>query len=309
MFVPDRLKGGDLIGFAAPAGPIKMENVTKAIPFFEKMGLRVKLGKHLAEVHGYLAGTDEQRLEDLHDMIADPSVKAIIFARGGYGTGRIADRIDYDLIKRNPKIYWGYSDITYLHTAIHQITGLVTFHGPMPASDIAKDDFDELSKSMFNQLFKPMSLLYTEKISPLRSIVPGVAEGELVGGNLSLLASTLGTPFEINTAGKLLLLEDIGEEPYRVDGMLNQLKLAGKLDEAAGIIAGDFADAEPVLDPTLTMEQVFFDYFSGLNCPVLAGFKIGHCIPHFAVPLGVRASLSTYSKTLYIEPGVKGMSL
>lgn len=309
MIAPERLIRGDFIGIVAPAGPIKIENLKKAIPFFEKMGLHVKLGKHIDKVHGYLAGTDEQRLEDLHEMIADPAVKTIIFARGGYGTGRIVDDIDYDLIKRNPKIYWGYSDITYLHTAIRQKTGLVTFHGPMPVSDIAKDDFDELSAIMFNQLFKPMTLVYNEKVSSLQTMVPGAAKGELVGGNLSLLASTLGTSYEINTKGKLLLLEDIGEEPYRVDAMLNQLKLAGKLDEAAGIIVGDFAEVESELDSTLTMEQVFFDYFSGLNCPVLAGFKIGHCFPHFAVPLGVKANLSTYTKTLQIEPGVKETSL
>ncbi|PXY51746.1 LD-carboxypeptidase, partial [Virgibacillus profundi] len=126
----------------------------------------------------------------------------------------------------------------------------------------------------------------------------------LVGGNLSLIVSTLGTPFEIDTKGKLLLLEDIGEEPYRVDGMLNQLKLAGKLEEAAGVILGDFADTETTLKHSLTLDQVFSDYLSKLNCPVLCGFKIGHCFPHFAVPLGVEAELSADTKTLTIQAGV-----
>ncbi len=137
-------------------------------------------------------------------------------------------------------------------------------------------------------------------------MVPGEAEGPLTGGNLSLLVSTLGTPFEMDTNGKLLLIEDIGEAPYRVDSMLNQLRLAGKLQEAAGIIVGDFRNAEPdPKQPSLTLQQVFDDYFAELACPVITGFKIGHCLPHFAVPLGVHAYLSASKRSLTVEPGVK----
>ncbi|MEC5424483.1 LD-carboxypeptidase [Virgibacillus sp. C22-A2] len=304
MLRPARLSKGDTIGVTAPAGPPDQNKLKHAIPFFEKMGLHVKLGKHIEKTHGYLAGTDKERLEDLHDMIGDPAIKAIIFARGGYGTGRLAPNLDYELIKKNPKIIWGYSDITYLHTAIRQATGLVTFHGPMLASDIGKEDFDELSAEMFQQLFEPKTYDYTEKISPLKVIAPGTAKGELVGGNLSLLVSSLGTPYEIDTKGKLLIIEDIFEEPYRIDGMLNQLKLAGKLTDAAGIIVGDFADAEPTVDSSLTLDQVFQDYLAELPGPVLAGFKIGHCMPHFAVPLGAKAKLSTKEKLMTIEAGI-----
>lgn len=304
MIRPTRLQKGDTIGVIAPAGPVDEEKLMQAAPFFERMGLQIKWGKHIHQVHGYLAGTDEERLADFHFMIADPDIKAIIFARGGYGTGRIASFIDYDLVRQNLKIIWGYSDITYLHTAIRQATGLVTFHGPMLASDISKDDFDVLSASMFSQLFTPATLIYSEGIAPLHVHATGEATGELVGGNLSLLASTVGTPFEIDTKGKIVLLEDIGEEPYQVDGMLNQLKLAGKLSEAAGIVVGDFADAEPKLKRSLTLEQVFNHYFNSLKVPVMSGFKIGHCLPHFAVPLGVDATLSTAAKTLTVVPGV-----
>ncbi|AIF44651.1 LD-carboxypeptidase [Virgibacillus sp. SK37] len=305
MIKPERLQKGDTIGIIAPAGPPDQEKLQKAIPFLESLGLKVNVGKHINEIHGYLAGTDQQRLEDFHNMVADPTIKAIIFARGGYGTGRIVSSIDYELIRNNPKIIWGYSDITYLHTAIRQQTGLVTFHGPMVASDIGKEEFDDFSAEMFMQLFEPATYVYTEKVSPLHVISPGNGTGMLVGGNLSLIVSTLGTPFEIDTNGKLLLLEDIGEEPYRVDSMLNQLKLAGKLEKAAGVILGDFADAEPTLKHSLTLEKVFSDYLSNLNCPVLSGFKIGHCLPHFAVPLGVEAELSADTKTLTIQAGVK----
>ncbi|WP_067728660.1 S66 peptidase family protein [Oceanobacillus damuensis] len=305
MIYPARLKKGDTIGVTAPAGPPSIEKIKQAIPFFEQMGLRIKLGKSIKEVRGYLAGTDKERLEDFHEMIADRKIKAIIFARGGYGTGRFADKIDYELINRNPKIIWGYSDITYLHTAIRQKADLITFHGPMLASDVAKDEFDDFSGHMFKQLFEPTKLYYSEKVSKLVQYAPGEAEGPLVGGNLSLLVSTLGTPYEIDTKDKLVLLEDIGEESYRVDSMLNQLRLAGKLSDASGIIIGDFADAEPNVDPSLTLNQVFADYFTDFKGPVLGGFKIGHCFPHFSVPLGVNAKLSTELKVLEIEPGVR----
>ncbi|GGA64416.1 S66 peptidase family protein [Ornithinibacillus halotolerans] len=305
MLQPQSLQKGDTVGVIAPASPPDMKRLYQAIPFLENLGLRVKLGKHIENVHGYLAGTDAERLADFHDMIQDDTVKAIIFARGGYGTGRIASNIDFDLIKKNPKIIWGYSDITYLHTAICQKAGLVTFHGPMVASDVADPDFDDISSASFQQLFEPTTLTYSEDISPLETLVEGKATGELVGGNLALLVSTLGTDFEIHTKGKLLLLEDIHEQPYRIDSMLNQLKLAGKLEQAAGIIIGDFADAKPKHEPSLSLEEIFTHYLGGLSCPVMAGFKIGHCFPHFAVPFGVEATLSTEKKSLVINPGVQ----
>lgn len=304
MILPARIQHGDTIGIIAPAGPADSDRLSKGMHFFEAMGLHVKLGKNIHHVHGYLAGTDTERLEDFHEMVTDPAIKAIIFARGGYGTGRIVPAIDYEAVKNNPKIIWGYSDITYLHTAIRQTTGLVTFHGPMPASDISKDDFDELSAGMFKQLFAPAELIYSEDMSPLHIYTGGEATGPLVGGNLSLLVSMIGTPYEINTKGKILFIEDVGEEPYEVDGMLNQLKLAGKLSEVAGVAIGDFANAEAKGNLTLTMEQVFHDYFSDLPIPVMGGFKIGHCLPHFAIPLGTEATLTTKEKTLTLQPGV-----
>lgn len=304
VILPERLQKGDTIGIIAPASPPDLERLKLGVAFLENMGLRTKLGSSIGSGYGYLAGIDTQRLADFHQMIADPDIKGIIFARGGYGTGRIAAQIDYQLILHNPKVIWGYSDITYLHTAIRQMTGLVTFHGPMVESDIAMRDFDALSAQMFHQLFDPTLLNYSEKISPLRVLSTGEATGQLVGGNLSLLVSTIGTPFEINTAGKLLLLEDVDEPPYRVDGMLNQLKLSGKLADAAGIIVGDFARANPAEEPSLTLEQVLLSYLGRLHCPVLAGLRIGHCFPNFSIPLGVEASLNTMDKTLRVGAGV-----
>lgn len=303
---PQRLQQGDTIGIIAPAGPPNQESLERSLVFLEQLGLKWKFGKSVKNVHGYLAGTDEERLDDLHDMFADPTIKGIMCAKGGYGSARFADKIDYQLMQENPKIFWGFSDITFLHTAMGVYSNLVTFHGPMLATNVGKDSFDALSAKMFQQLFEPMELHYTEAIGPLETVTGGVAQGELVGGNLSLLVSGIGTKFEVDTKGKLLLIEDIGEEPYRVDGLLNQLRMAGKLNEVAGIIVGDFADATSKKgQESLTLDEVFDHYLAGLGKPVVKGFKIGHCEPHFAIPLGAGAKLDADNRTLTILPGVE----
>lgn len=303
---PPRLQKGDTIGIIAPSSPPNQENLKKAYSFLETLGLKWKLGKSVQKVNGYLAGTDEERLRDLHEMFADPEIKGIICAGGGFGSARYADQIDLQLMKERPKVFWGFSDITYLHTAIGLYANLVTFHGPMLASCVGKDTFQPLSAKLFQQLFEPMELHYTDAISPLQTVAGGVAVGELVGGNLSLLTSGIGTKYEVDTKGKLLLIEDVGEEPYKVDGMLNQLRLSGKLEDAAGIVIGDFAKAEPKKgQASLTLDDVFEHYFGNLDKPVVKGFKIGHCEPHFAVPFGVEAKLDGDNKTLTILPGVE----
>ncbi|MFS0662886.1 LD-carboxypeptidase [Bacillus mojavensis] len=304
---PNALKKGDTVGVIAPASPPDPKKLETALLFLEELGLQVKLGKALKNQHGYLAGQDDERLADLHEMFKDQEVKAVLCACGGFGTGRIASSIDYSLLCKHPKIFWGYSDITFLHTAIHQNTGLVTFHGPMLSSDIGLEDVHPLTKASYQQLFQETAFTYTEKLSPLTVLVPGKAEGALVGGNLSLLSSTLGTPFEIDTRGKLLFIEDIDEEPYQIDRMLNQLKMAGKLSDAAGILVCDFHNCIPVKrEKSLTLEQVLEDYIVSSGRPALRGFKIGHCSPSIAVPVGVHAAMDTAKKTVVIEAGVSG---
>ncbi|MCY8797700.1 S66 peptidase family protein [Bacillus inaquosorum] len=302
---PKALKKGDTVGVIAPASPPDPKKLETALLFLEELGLQVKLGKALKNQHGYLAGQDDERLADLHEMFRDEEVNAVLCACGGFGTGRIAAGIDFSLIRKHPKIFWGYSDITFLHTAIYQNTGLVTFHGPMLSSDIGLDDVHPLTKASYEQLFQETAFTYTEELSPLTVLVPGKAEGELVGGNLSLLASALGTPFEIDTRGKLLFIEDIDEEPYQIDRMLNQLKMAGKLTNAAGILVCDFHNCVPVKrEKSLSLEQVLEDYIVSAGKPALRGFKIGHCSPSFAVPIGAQAAMNTAQKTVVIEAGV-----
>lgn len=306
MQKPVHLSIGDTVGVIAPAGPVDEEKLNKAIPFLENLGLHVKLGAHVLKNNGFIAGTDEERLTDFHNMIADPFIKAVFCARGGYGTGRIAHRIDYDLIKENPKIIWGYSDITYLHTAIRQQTGLITFHGPMIASDVSSEQFDVRSARSFDQLFRPHPITYDETISPLRVISQGSAKGTLVGGNLSVLMSTMGTPYEIDVKDSILFIEDIGEEPYQVDGLCNQLRQSGKLEEVAGIVIGDFRSR--TLDQTVRSEAfdfIFAHYFSNVNIPVISGFQFGHCFPNIGIPLGTEAIVSSEPIRLRIEQGVQ----
>lgn len=302
---PKRLQKGDIIGIISPSSPPDPESLEKSLAFLEELGLKWKFGKHAKKINGYLAGTDAERLEDLHDMFKDPEVKGIICSSGGYGAARFTDQIDLQLMQENPKVFWGFSDITFLHTAMGLYSNLVTFHGPMLGPNIGQDTFEALSGKMFQQLFEPMELHYTEAVSPLETISPGVAEGELVGGNLSLLTRGIGTKYEVDTKGKLLLIEDIGEEPARIDGLLNQLRMTGKLADAAGIIVGDFARTETKKRWTLTLDEVLEYYFKDLGKPVVKGFKIGHCEPHFAVPLGVKAKLDGNQKTLTILPGVE----
>lgn len=301
---PNRLQKGDTVGVIAPASPPNLENLERGIQFLNELGLNVKKGKSVTKINGYLAGTDQERLDDLHEMFLDQEVKAIICACGGYGTGRIAANIDYEIIRNNPKIFWGYSDITFLHTAFRQEAGLVTFHGPMLGSDIGKEGTHPLSKQGFMQLFQPMELSYTEEISALEVLIDGTVGGQLVGGNLSLMVSTLGTRFEIDTKDKLLFIEDVNEEPRSVDRMLNQLYMAGKLSEASGLLIGDFCDCTPKRDLSLSLDEVINHYVGLANKPSIKGLQIGHCNPHIAIPFGVQAKLDTNVKRLIVDSGI-----
>ncbi|WP_110112289.1 LD-carboxypeptidase [Bacillus sp. CGMCC 1.16541] len=303
---PAKLKQGDTVAIIAPASPPNQEKLKKSLSFLEQLGLNVKLGASLYNQHGYLAGTDEERLADIHQMFADPDVKGIICACGGFGTGRIVSQLDYNLIKKNPKIFWGYSDITFLHTAIYQQTGIVTFHGPMLSSDIGLDDVHERTKLSFQQLFNHDAIEYTSNISALETVVEGEASGPVIGGNLTLLVNTLGTPFEVDTKGKVFFIEDIDEEPYKVDRMVNQLKMAGKFHDAEGMIIGDFHNCAPVKrEQSLTLDEVFMDHIAQVGKPTMKGFKIGHCSPNIAIPIGSIGRMNTYDQTFIVESGIE----
>jgi len=292
------LQKGDTVGLVALSSQAQPEKLGDAVAFLEELGLNYIIGDTIQAKHDYLAGSDEERLADFHEMVRNPEVKAIFCVKGGYGSARIAEKIDYGLLEENPKIFWGFSDLTYLHCAINEYANLVTFHGPLLMSVRRIDD---LSKKMFLQLFSPMEVQYTEDISPLTTIAPGVARGEIIGGNLRRLVNTLGTKFEVCTEGRILLIEELGESIPKIDAMLQQLKQARKLEQLAGVVIGSFTQTEA---DEAALFALMKDYFANLGVPVVAGFKIGHDSTNIAIPLGVDAILDAQEKILKVLPGV-----
>jgi muramoyltetrapeptide carboxypeptidase len=292
---PKKLCPGDTIGIIAPASPGSREMAEAGIAFLEAQGYSVKLGRSVFEAWGDLAGPDILRAQDINTMFADPDIDGIISLRGGYGTMRLLSLLDYTAIKNNPKIFVGYSDITALHISINNLTGLITFHGPMIASDFGKNPPGYTLDAFLRSVTKaqPLGAITNPPDTSPVVISPGEAIGTLIGGNLSLIAATLGTPYEIDTRGKILFLEDVGEAPYRIDRMLTQLKLAGKLDEAAGIALDVFAGCQEEADESsFSVEEVLYDRLGNLQKPVLYKLYFGHTPLKATLPIGVKAVLN-----------------
>ncbi len=290
------LRAGDTIRFVAPAGPPERERVEKCKRRLEAQGFRVILPPNLFRKDGYLAGSDDERAAELNAALRDPEVQAIFPCRGGYGLSRILERLDYQALRQAPKIVTGYSDLTALHLAIARKARLISFHGPMPESSLWRDDgayaFPELSfrRAVYADSYRAAALGYVidlpEGGPALVRLVGGKAVGRLTGGNLTLICATLGTPFAIEPRGKLLFLEDTGEAPYRVDRMFAQLRLAGILDEVAGIIVGNFSNTDAA-----AVERIIRGYCGGLKVPVLLNFPVGHLTANATLPHGARAEL------------------
>jgi len=300
--IPARLAQGDLIGIVAPASPIDdPTRIERGVRYLESIGYRALVGKHVTERIGYLAGTDEQRGEDLHAMFADRRVKAVFCLRGGYGTPRLLRRLDYRLIARHPKIFVGYSDITALHLAFWSKARLVSFHGPMLGVDMAgaMDPFAE--ESFWRVLTSGERTM--RLVPPGRTAVTlrgGTGSGRLLGGNLSLLVSLLGTPYHPDFRRSLLFLEETHEEPYRVDRMMAQLYNAGILGRAAGIAVGSFTECRPrdPAAPSQTVEEIMRESAAGAGPPFVTGLPFGHDPATITIPLGVRARLDGGSGAL-----------
>ena len=308
MLKGKRLAIGDTIGVIGPASPVREEgSLERAIAYLKELGFKVKLGESAGARYGHLSGTDEVRARDLNAMFADPQVDAILCTRGGYGTMRILDRLDYDLIRANPKLFIGFSDITALHIAFQEKCGLATVHGPM-ATRWSAEFPDGFTRPAFERVVmrpEPAGELINAPDYPARATVnPGSAEGILVGGNLSLIAGTIGTPYEINTKDRILFIEEVGERTYCVDRMMTQLRLAGKFDDCAGVVFGDFCDC-PVEYPEfgLTLEQVIRDCAAPCGKPMFTGLQAGHVSPKLTLPLGVRVRMDADACSLTILEG------
>ncbi len=313
---PPVLRAGDTVGLITPAtyvaDPDQLALAEKTLKYFK---LRAKFGKNVGKRTGYFSNPVGGRLDDFHDMFRDKDVRAVFCIRGGYGSGQLLERIDYDLVRRNPKIFLGYSDITAMHLAINKLAHLVTFHGPVVVSRFSNYTQNSFRKAVFElqpigELTNPKESDELRSAHTLRAIRLGIASGQLIGGNLTLVTMLMGTPYEIETRGRLLFLEDVDEEPYSIDRMLTQLRLAGKFKEVAGVIFGECKDCrardyKPSLSNPYSLGEVLDNAFGDLKVPVMSGLTIGHTDDQLTLPLGVQATLDAGNGTLTIkESGV-----
>lgn len=295
------LRSEGTIALIAPAGPAVLD-VAKAEQWMRARGYDLRIFPGVYERDGYLAGSDNVRLNDLHNAFADPEIDAIFCLRGGYGTPRLLDSLDFELLRANPKPFVGYSDITALHLAISRYAGFVTFHGPMLNADLLGDKQPPTESSLFSLLRGQLSAgsaLKHPVACPLSTIEPGIACGRLLGGNLSMIAALMGTPYEIDAEGIILLIEDVNEPIYRIDRLLTHLRLAGKLARIAGVLVGDVAGVD-----SAALERLLKQTFAPLCIPVLSGWRSGHCDPNLTLPMGARVRLDAGEQRLVLEQDV-----
>jgi muramoyltetrapeptide carboxypeptidase len=313
---PDRLNYGDTIGIVAPASaPPDPKNIDRSVAVLERLGFKAKLAPNVRKRWGFLAGSDRDRASDLMRMFTDHQVKAIICVRGGYGTARLLPLLDYRTIRANPKIFIGYSDITSLHCAFLVKSNLVSFHGPMLNSDFVKADFPDFTlQSFLKTLMQPSapgSICDGYKRKTVTILRRGKATGPLIGGNITLLCASLGTPYQPSFKNSILFFEDLDEVPYRFDRMLTQLHNAGLLQQIAGIAIGINANckdpkAKHAKEYRQSLEDVFKERLLPLRVPVVAGLPFGHIPLNATLPVGLLVTLDAVRGDLTIdEPAVK----
>jgi muramoyltetrapeptide carboxypeptidase len=306
MLKPRALRPGDTLGFVAPSSPVKTpDSMDRCVEAAQALGYRVVVGESCLSAHGYLSGGDRTRANDLNRMFQDDSIDAIIAIRGGYGTPRLMDMLDYRLAAEHPKILAGYSDITALHIAYGQKSGLVTMHAPMPSTEWIQDGYDGFTRDgLWRALTstEPLGPIPNPPDCPVECLNGGVARGRLVGGNLCLIVALQGTPWEIDARDAILVIEDVGEYIDRLDRMLTTLRLSGKFDDCAGVVLGGFTDCKPEYpDRSLTLRQMIEEVVLPCGKPVVSGYMIGHCSPKVTIPLGVTATLDADSRLLSID--------
>ena len=304
---PRRLREGATVALIAPSSPVSEEKLAKGIENLTQLGFKIVEGKSLRSRNGYLAGTDAERIADLHWAFQNPEIEAVWCIRGGYGAARLLPDLDYTLIREHPKPLIGYSDITALHLAIHQRTGLVTFHGPVAASDFPEDTLRYFHSALMetNAPFEIRASVADTVMEPPEYhpfvITGGQAKGTLTGGNLALLSSMVGTEFAPIFKNKIVFIEDVGEQPYRLDRMLTQLLQGTDLMEAAGIVLGVFNDCQPKSDTfSLSLEDALRDRLGGMGIPVVYGIPFGHVTHQATFPYGIAAKLDANQMVLSI---------
>jgi muramoyltetrapeptide carboxypeptidase len=304
---PARLRPGDTIGLINPSGA-----VYERTPYEETherlhaLGFQVKEGEHLRARYGHMAGTPQQRADDLHAMFRDPEVAGILAMTGGSGANRVLPLLDYDLIAEHPKFLGGFSDVTALITAVHVRTGLVTFHSPLGRSEwnaFSVEHFHAVAMDTQDHTLRNVQVTGDDQVPQdgrITTLNGGMAQGPLIGGNLAVLTSLAGTPYWPSFDGAILFLEDVNEYIYRIDRMLSTLMLTGALERVAGVVLGGFTDCKPSEGSfgSLTLDEVFDDYFGGLGVPVYWGAQFGHVRRKFTLPVGVQAEIDADAGTL-----------
>jgi muramoyltetrapeptide carboxypeptidase len=303
---PNRLKKGDTIGIAASAGPIReRKEVSEFQEVLHELGFKTKLGKNVFQKEGYFSAKDEDRADEFMELIQDEEVNGIFFIRGGWGCARFLELLDYDAIRQNPKVIMGFSDITALLNAITLHSGLITFHGPGGNST-----WNPYSVKYISRLLRDgekITFKNTAGDHSIKTLKSGKAEGEFFGGNLSVLSGMVGSNYLPSWNGKILFLEDVGEEPYRIDRMLTQMKLAGVFNQISGLVLGNFRKCTPEEpDRSFTLEEVFEQHFSEAEFPVFCGAQIGHIRNKFTVPVGVKVRVDADAGTIeMLDSGVE----
>ena len=288
---------GSVLGIICPSGhPSTIEQVNKFCNLLTEHGYRYKLGKSVTAVEGYLAGSDALRAEDLMDMFEDNSVDAILCFKGGYGAQRMLPYLDFEKIKKHPKLLMGFSDVTILLNTLNQFADMPSVHGEM---GVCMQQYEEFT---FNHFFETLSNGFVKPLKnptlPLNIINEGVAEGIVVGGNLSLIYALMGTPYEINFDDKILFIEEVNEAPYAVDRMLSSLILSGKLKTLKGIICGYFTGCSSTENQTV--EELLNHYLKPLNIPMVTNFQSGHSKPFINLPIGLKVKLDTYTESVTV---------
>jgi muramoyltetrapeptide carboxypeptidase len=310
---PRRLAPGDTLGLVLPSSlAFEASTIDLAREQLEAVGFRVRVGAHARKRHGYFAGTDQERAADLMAMFTDPEVAGIVCHRGGWGAPRLLPLLDFATIRRHPKVLLGYSDVTALLNAVHQQSGLVTFHGPTGGTNLRPYTLESLRRVLLSG--EPIGVLanpekeddeLVNRSYRTLTLAPGRAAGRLVGGNLTLVCALMGTPWEVDTRGAILLLEDVEEELYRVDRMLTQLAQGGKLAEAAGVVFGYCTDCPPGEGPTFSLEELLHEHLGRLGVPAFAGLAFGHIPKMLTLPIGLPATLDAAAGTLaFDQPAV-----
>lgn len=310
---PKRLAPGDTVGLVLPAtAAATMDEIAFAKDQMEAIGLKVVIGKHAYDRWGYFAGRDRDRAADINGFFADDAIAGVVCYTGGWGSPRVLPYLDYDLIARKPKVLIGYSDITALLNAVHQKSNLVTFHGPVGGSTFEPYTLDNFRRVVMTAApagsqtpppKRPNELV--DRMNRVVKLAPGKATGRLAGGNLTMIACLMGTPFELETAGAILFLEDTHEEPYRIDRMLTQLALCGKFDHLAGFLWGRCTDCEPKGN-SFSLEEILRDRFASLGVPALSGLSFGHIEQKLTLPIGAMASIDGDAGTLTIDEAAVG---